>query len=92
LPIAARANPRSTHRNITYVSASRSQLKAGDAKVTSGTWHELRAEIRGNTFRGFVDGTRVVDSTDDHYKSGGIGLWTKSDSVTCFDDVEVTQS
>jgi len=33
---------------------------------------------------------RVVDGTDDRYKSGGIGLWTKSDSVTCFDDVEVT--
>jgi hypothetical protein len=77
---------------FTYVSAGRSQLKAGDVKVTSGTWHELRVEVRGNAFRGFVDGKQVVDTTDDRYKSGGIGLWTKSDSVTCFDDVEVTQS
>jgi hypothetical protein len=58
----------------------------------SGTWHELRAKVRGNTFRGFVDGKQVVDATDDRYKRGGIGLWTKSDSVTCFDDVEVTQT
>ena len=35
-------------------------------------------------------GKQVVDAIDDRYKSGGIGLWTKSDSVTCFDDVEVT--
>ncbi len=32
---------------FTYVSAGRSQLKAGDARVTSGTWHELRVEVRG---------------------------------------------
>jgi hypothetical protein len=77
---------------FTYVNAGRSQLKAGDAKVSSGTWHELRVEVRGNVFRGFVDGKQVVDATDERFKSGGIGLWTKADSVTCFDDVEVTSS
>jgi hypothetical protein len=75
-----------------YVRGSRSQLKAGDAKVSSGLWHELRVEVRGNAFRGYLDGTQVVDATDDRYKGGGIGLWTKSDSATCFDDVEVTVS
>jgi len=75
---------------FTYVNAGRSQLTSGDAKVASGSWHELRVEVRGNAFRGFVDGKQVVDAIDDRYKSGGIGLWTKSDSVTCFNDVEVT--
>ena len=73
-----------------YQRGTRSQLKAGDAKVSEGTWHELRVEVRGNAFRGFLDGAPVVDTTDDRYKNGGIGLWTKSDSVTCFDDVELT--
>ena len=73
-----------------YQRGSRSQLKAGDAKVSEGTWHELRVEVRGNAFRGFLDGTQVVDTTDDRYQNGGIGLWTKSDSVTCFDDVELS--
>ncbi len=73
-----------------YVGGSRSQLKAGDAKVASGTWHDLRVEVRGNAFRGFLDGMQVVDTTDDRYKTGGVGLWTKSDSVTCFDDVELS--
>jgi Concanavalin A-like lectin/glucanases superfamily len=75
---------------FTYVGAQRSQLKAGDAKVMSGTWHELRVEVAGTTFRGFLDGKQVVESGNDRFKSGGVGLWTKSDSVTCFDDVEVT--
>ncbi len=75
---------------FTYMNAQRSQLKAANAKVTPNTWHELRVEVRGNVFVGFLDGQQVVDSTDSRYKAGGIGLWTKSDSVTCFDDVDVT--
>ncbi len=75
---------------FTYVNAQRSQLKGANAKVTPNTWHELRVEVRGNRFVGSLDGKQVVDSTDSRYTAGGIGLWTKSDSVTCFDDVEVT--
>jgi hypothetical protein len=77
---------------FTYVGARRSQLKGAGAKVMNGIWHELRVDVRGNTFMAFLDGMQVVDVTDDRYKSGGIGLWTKSDSVTCFDDVELTSS
>jgi hypothetical protein len=58
----------------------------------SGIWHELRVELTGRTFRGFLDGKQVSEASDDHFKSGGVGLWTKADSVTCFDDVELTQS
>jgi hypothetical protein len=75
---------------FTYVNAQRSQLKGAIAKVTPNTWHELRVEVRGNAFVGSLDGKQVVDSSDSRYTAGGIGLWTKADSVTCFDDVEVT--
>jgi hypothetical protein len=44
----------------------------------------------GEAFVALLDGMQVVDVSDDRYKSGSIGLWTKSDSVTCFDDVEVS--
>jgi len=73
-----------------YMGARRSQLKNAGAKVSNGTWHELRVDVRGNAFVAFLDGNRVVDVTDDRYKTGGIGLWTKADSVTCFDNVEMT--
>jgi hypothetical protein len=75
---------------FTYVGARRSELKGANGKVTPNTWHELRVEVRGTTFLGFLDGKQVVDASDGRYMNGGIGLWTKSDSVTCFDDVEVT--
>src|SRR5207253_2137015 len=68
-----------------YQNARRSQLKSAGAKVANGVWHELRVDVRGNTFIAYLDGSRVGDMSDDRYMSGGVGLWTKSDSVTCFD-------
>jgi Domain of Unknown Function (DUF1080) len=73
-----------------YGSGSRSTLKEGSVKVPSGQWQELKLEARGNRFRGFLNGQLVVETTDDAYKAGGIGLWTKADSVTYFDDVRVS--
>ena len=57
--------------------------------MPSGQWQDLRVEVQTNRFRGFLNGQSVVEASDDSYGTGGIGLWTKSDSVTCFDDVEV---
>ena len=73
-----------------YGSGRRTTLKEGEAKVPSGQWQELKLEVEGNRFRGFLDGKLVVETTDDAYKAGGVGLWTKADSVTCFDDFRVT--
>ena len=72
-----------------YAGGRRSGLKNGSARVPSGQWQELRVEVRGNSLRGYINGQQVVDASDDSYKTGRIGLWTKADSVTCFDDVEV---
>jgi hypothetical protein len=47
-------------------------------------------EVQGNQFRGFLNSQQVAGATDDTFKSGGVGLWTKADSVTCFDNVELT--
>ena len=72
-----------------YGSGSRTTLKEGSAKVPSGQWQELKLEVVGNRFRGFLNGQLVVETTDDVFKAGGIGLWTKADSVTYFDDFRV---
>ncbi len=74
----------------TYISGKRTVLQEGSGTVTAGTWHELRVEITGNTMSGYLDGNRVVTATDATFGSGRVGLWTKSDSQTCFDDLNVT--
>jgi hypothetical protein len=73
-----------------YAGGRRSSIKEASVKVPSGRWHELRVEVAGNRFRGFLNGQEVVEASDDSYKAGKVGLWTKADSTTCFDDVRVT--
>jgi hypothetical protein len=75
-----------------YASGRRSLITEGSAEVRSGEWQELRVEVTGNHFRGFVNGNSVVEATDDAYSVGRVGLWTKADSVTCFDDTVVSAS
>lgn len=71
-----------------YAGGRRSTIKEGKAEVLSGQWQQLRAEAVGNQLRGFLNGQLVVEAADDTYQAGTIGLWTKADSLTCFDDVE----
>jgi hypothetical protein len=71
-----------------YAGGRRSSLKEGKAQVLAGQWQELRVEATGNQLRGFLEGQQVVEVTDDTYQAGQVGLWTKADSVTCFDDFE----
>jgi hypothetical protein len=58
--------------------------------VLSGKWQELRVEVKGNTIRGFLNGKPVVEAQDDTFKAGKVGLWTKADSLTCFDNAKAT--
>ncbi len=64
-------------------------LKITSIEVLSGQWQELRVEVVGSQIQGFLNGELVVETSDDTFTSGKVGLWTKADSVTCFDDVEV---
>src|SRR5829696_9038808 len=73
-----------------YAGGARSTLKEGSVKVPAGQWHELKVEVEGNRFRGYLNDQLVAEATDDAYPVGGVGLWTKADSVTDFDDFRVT--
>ncbi|HEY6873928.1 MAG TPA: family 16 glycoside hydrolase [Geobacteraceae bacterium] len=86
-----RANALEDNVNIyKYAGGRRSVIQEGSAKVPSGTWQELRVEVKGNTIRGFLNGKLVVEARDDTFRAGKVGLWTKADSVTCFDNVKAT--
>jgi hypothetical protein len=86
-----RANVLETNVNLyKYAGGRRSGIKDGSANVAQGQWQELKLEVLGDKLRGFLNGQLVVEASDSTYKAGRIGLWTKADSVTCFDDVVVT--
>jgi len=85
-----RANALEANVNLyKYAGGRRSGIKEGSARVASGQWQELRVQVSGDRMRGFLNGQQVAEATDSAYRAGRIGLWTKADSLTCFDDVVV---
>ncbi len=79
------------YRLYHVVKGRRSQFAGANFKVTSGEWHELRVEAVSNKITCYYDGVKKIEATDDTFKEAGkVGLWTKADSVTYFDDLKVT--
>lgn len=72
-----------------YVKGSRTGIASGSVPVSSGTWHTLKVVAKGEFIQGFLDGKLVIDFKDSTYKEGLVGLWTKADSVTYFDNFSV---
>jgi hypothetical protein len=79
------------YRLYHVVNGRRSEFAGANLKVTSGEWHALRLEVVGNKITCYYDGKKKIEATDDTFKDAGkIGLWTKADSVTYFDDLKAT--
>jgi len=58
-----------------------------NVQVAPRQWHTLRVEFAGDRFRVFFDGRHLFDVEDGTFRAPGqVGLWTKADSVTLFDD------
>lgn len=73
------------------VKGRRIELKSADAKVASNEWHTLAIRAEGDRFTVSFDGNQLYTATDKTFGNAGrIGLWTKADSVTRFDTLEIT--
>ncbi len=84
----ARANALEGNVTIYHtINGKRVAFKNINTKVTSGVWHTLRVDFEGNKFTVTFDGTKVIEATDASFANAGkVGVWTKADSVTVFDD------
>ena len=82
----ARANALENNVSLYYTARGiRKTLKYINAPVPAGQWHTLRVEFAGTKIAVSLDGKRYIDFTDDHITGpGGVGVWTKADSVTAF--------
>jgi hypothetical protein len=84
----ARAN--ALENNVSLYSTQngrRITLKYVDAPVARNTWHTLRVEFFAKKIRVVLDGKPYIEMEDGHITgSGAVGVWTKADSVTLFDD------
>jgi hypothetical protein len=84
----ARANALENNVSLYYTQAGkRITIKYVDAPVPPKVWHSLRVEFSARRISVALNGKTYIDLQDDHIKgAGAVGLWTKADSVTTFDD------
>ena len=55
--------------------------------VPANEWHSLRVEFVSRRFRVFFNGKLLFEVEDNTFAEAGlVGLWTKADSITTFDD------
>lgn len=86
-----RANALENNVRLYYVKdGKRRQFAGWNGKVTSGVWHELRVLAKGDRFEVSWDSKKVIEGNDATFpEAGKVGVWTKADSVTYFDDLSV---
>ena len=59
--------------------------------VPAGRWSQLSVNVAGNLFQVFLNSDKLFEVEDGTFSNAGkIGLWTKADSVTYFDDFSIT--
>ena len=60
-------------------------------KVPSGIWSELKIEVKDDLFTIYLNNVELYKVKDETFQNPGkIGLWTKADSYTLFDDLMIT--
>lgn len=71
------------------VAGQRVAFKNVNTKVAPGEWHTLRIDFKGAQFTVTFDGKVVIEASDKTFgDAGAVGVWTKADSVTLFDDFQ----
>jgi hypothetical protein len=69
------------------VDGKRTELGSADIEDKEG-WHTVRATITGDHLECYLDGKKHLDVKDSTFPDGGrIGLWSKADAQTHFDDL-----
>ena len=88
----ARANALEDNVRLYYVKdGHRRQIAGWNGKVTSDVWHTLRVDVANDHHVVYWNGAKVIDAHDRTFSAPGrIGLWTKADSRTLFDDLRVS--
>jgi hypothetical protein len=84
----ARANALEDNVSLYHTTNGRRiTIKYVDAPVARNVWHTLRVDFKDQHISVSLDGKRYIDLDDTHIAGpGAVGVWTKADSVTSFDD------
>jgi len=86
----ARANALENNVTIYHtIHGVRTEKGRATFDVAGGVWHDLRVDFQGPHFTVTYDGKIALHWDDDTFKNAGaVGVWTKADSVTQFDNFQ----
>ena len=76
-------------RLYAYDRGRRELATAGVKPLALGQWHRLRVVAMGDHVQAWLNGVLSLDHRDSRFRSGRIGLWTKADSISAFDDLVI---
>lgn len=88
----ARYNPlEDNYRLYKVVNGKRTLIQNADIQHSDG-WHTLRVEMEGDHIECYYDGKKYLDAKDTTFtEAGKIGLWSKADAQSHFDDLTLGQ-
>jgi hypothetical protein len=90
----ARWNPlEDNFRVYSVVNGERLQLDSARTRVDPKAWHTIRVRHVGDRITCWLDGEELLHATDAKLSAaGGVGVWTKADATTRFDDLSVSDA
>ncbi len=88
----ARANPlENNFRLYKVINGRRIQLKSSKITMQKNKWYNIKIIVNGEYIKCYFNNSLEMETTDNSLKNyGKIGLWTKSDAVTYFDDLKIS--
>ena len=86
-----RWNPLENNFRVYYVkNGRRKQLASANVKTDSSKWHEIKIEMEGDEIEAYFDDKKLIETEDSTFtEEGYVGIWTKADAASQFDDLEV---
>lgn len=85
-----RANALEDNFELYYYDRGRRRLATARVQPPAlGQWHTIRVIAVGDHIQAYLNGQLLLDRRDSRYRSGQVGLWTRADSITGFDDLVI---
>jgi len=86
-----RANPLESNFRLYYVKdGARKELASAKVDVPANHWHTIKIICKGDHTEGYLNGKKYLEWKDSTFpEAGGVGVWTKADAITYFDNFTV---
>ena len=88
----ARYNPLEDNFRVYKVEAGKRTMLKGAKVPGDGQWHTMRVTMKGTKIACYLDGKLHLEAEDATFpEAGKVGVWTKSDAKSYFDDLTLDE-